>query len=145
MSILTDEDDAIVLRRRYDGIGTAVIDDVDALRRAVAETHVVDAHAKRFTVERHCAGKYLGGFVHGSILTESPIHASYESPVRRRSSVLIELLWLAYFLAIFAIFVYALNIFVVPHHFNDRIAAVMAAVFAGVAMIATRARFARRH
>ena len=44
----------------------------------------------------------------------------------------------------FVLFVYLLNIFVVPHHFNDKIAAVMAGVFAALAMIVTRARFARR-
>lgn len=55
-----------------------------------------------------------------------------------------EIGWLAYFLAIFALLVYTFNIFVVPHHFNDRIADVLAAVFAALAMIATRSWYARR-
>lgn len=58
-----------------------------------------------------------------------------------RSSILAELGWLAYFFVIFVILVYVFNIFVVPHHFNDRIADVLAAVLAGVIMIATRARW----
>ncbi|MDP9025168.1 MAG: hypothetical protein M3N13_07335 [Candidatus Eremiobacteraeota bacterium] len=64
--------------------------------------------------------------------------------MQQRSSLLSELGWLAYFLVILAILIYAFNIFVVPHHFNDKVADVMAGVFAGLAMIVTRARFARR-
>ena len=60
-----------------------------------------------------------------------------------RSSILAELGWLAYFFAIFVILVYVLNIFLVPHHFNDKIADVLAAVFAGLIMIATRAKWRR--
>jgi hypothetical protein len=63
--------------------------------------------------------------------------------VQSRSSVFIELGWLAYFLALFVVFVYALNIFVVPHHFNDKVADVLAGVFAAFAMVATRARWRR--
>jgi cell division protein FtsW (lipid II flippase) len=61
----------------------------------------------------------------------------------QRSSILAEVGWLAYFFAIFVLLVYVFNIFVVPHHFNDKIADVLAAGFAAVAMIATRARWRR--
>ncbi|MBV8489008.1 MAG: hypothetical protein JO199_00665 [Candidatus Eremiobacteraeota bacterium] len=61
-----------------------------------------------------------------------------------RSSVLAELGWLAYFLVVFAIAVYAMVLFVVPHHFNDKIAIVMAGIFAGLAMIVTRAWWTQR-
>jgi cell division protein FtsW (lipid II flippase) len=54
-----------------------------------------------------------------------------------------EIGWLAYFFAIFVILVYVLNIFVVPHHFNDKIADVFAAGMAAIIMIATRARWRR--
>jgi hypothetical protein len=64
--------------------------------------------------------------------------------VRQRSSVLVEIAWLAYFFAIFVIGVYVMVIFVVPHHFNDKVAIVIAALFAGVAMIATRAWWTNR-
>jgi hypothetical protein len=63
--------------------------------------------------------------------------------VQRRSTILAEVGWLAYFFAIFVLLVYALNLFLVPHHFNDKIADLLAAVFAGLAMIATRARWRR--
>jgi hypothetical protein len=61
-----------------------------------------------------------------------------------RSSILMEFAWLAYFLAVFAISVYAMVLFVVPHHFNDKIAIALAGIFAALVMIATRAAFARR-
>jgi hypothetical protein len=58
---------------------------------------------------------------------------------QRRSSVLVEIGWLAYFFAIFVGLVYAAVIFVVPHHFNDKIAITLAGLIAGIVMIATRA------
>ena len=61
-----------------------------------------------------------------------------------RSSVLAEIGWLVYFLGIFAVAVYAMVLFVVPHHFNDKIAIALAGLFAGLTMIVTRAWFARR-
>jgi ABC-type iron transport system FetAB permease component len=64
--------------------------------------------------------------------------------VRQRSSVLVEIAWLAYFFAIFVIVVYLMVIFVVPHHFNDKVAIVLAALIAGVAMIGTRAWWSNR-
>jgi hypothetical protein len=60
--------------------------------------------------------------------------------VRTRGSILAELGWLAYFLVVFAIFVYLMVLFVVPHHFNDKVAITLAGIFAAVVMIATRAR-----
>jgi hypothetical protein len=63
---------------------------------------------------------------------------------QRRSSVFAEILWLAYFLAVFAGLVYFAVIFVVPHHFNDKIAIALAGLFAGVIMIATRAAVTAR-
>lgn len=45
---------------------------------------------------------------------------------------------------VFVIAVYALNLLLVPHHFNDKIAIALAAVVAGIAMIATRASYMRR-
>ena len=56
-----------------------------------------------------------------------------------RSSILVELGWLAYFIAILVALVYAAVIFVVPHHFNDKIAITFAGLIAGVVMIVTRA------
>jgi hypothetical protein len=64
--------------------------------------------------------------------------------VQQRSSLLAEIAWLAYFLAMFVVLVYAFNIFVVPHHFNDKIAIVLAGMLAGLILIATRAAAARR-
>jgi len=61
----------------------------------------------------------------------------------QRSSILAEIGWLAYFIAVFAILVYLLNIFLVPHHFNYIVANVLAGGFAAIVMIATRARWRR--
>jgi hypothetical protein len=58
---------------------------------------------------------------------------------QERSSVLVEVGWLAYFFAIFVALVYGAVVFVVPHHFNDKIAITLAGIVAGVVMIATRA------
>lgn len=61
----------------------------------------------------------------------------------QRSSILAEIGWLAFFFAIFVILVYLFNIFVVPHHFNDKVADVLAAGIAAIALIVTRARWRR--
>jgi membrane protein implicated in regulation of membrane protease activity len=61
-----------------------------------------------------------------------------------RSSVVAELGWLGFFLLIFAAFMYAFVGLLVPHHFNDKIAIVLAAIFAGLLMIVTRAWMTRR-
>jgi zinc transporter ZupT len=63
--------------------------------------------------------------------------------VQQRSSILAEFGWLAYFIAVFVILVYAFNILLVPHHFNDKVADVLAGFFAGIAMIVTRAKWRR--
>ncbi|MGB8908541.1 MAG: hypothetical protein WCC84_07300 [Candidatus Cybelea sp.] len=57
----------------------------------------------------------------------------------RRSSVATEIGWLAYFLVVFFAAVNLLVRSLVPHHFNDRIAIALAAIFAGLIMIGTRA------
>ena len=58
---------------------------------------------------------------------------------RRPSSILTELGWLAFFLVVFVASVYVLVRSLVPHHFNDKIAVALAAMFAGLVMIGTRA------
>ncbi len=61
-----------------------------------------------------------------------------------RSSILAETGWLAFFLLVFAGAVYLLVRTLVPHHFNDKIAVVLAAMLAGLIMIGTRAWLTRR-
>ena len=56
-----------------------------------------------------------------------------------RSPLLTEIGWLAYFVAIFVALVYLFVGLLVPHHFNDKIAVALAALFAGLVMIGTRA------
>jgi hypothetical protein len=58
---------------------------------------------------------------------------------KRRSPVAVEIAWLAYFLFVFVAAVYLLLRTLVPHHFNDKIAIVLAALFAGLILIGTRA------
>ncbi|HZV77933.1 MAG TPA: hypothetical protein VFF63_09275 [Candidatus Babeliales bacterium] len=60
------------------------------------------------------------------------------------SSIAAEIGWLAYFFAIFISLVYLSVRFVVPHHFNDKIAIALAAIFAGLILIATRAWTAKK-
>lgn len=55
-----------------------------------------------------------------------------------KSSIGAEFGWLAFFLVVFAAIAYVLLRWLVPHHFNDRIAVLLAAIFAGVVMIFTR-------
>ena len=61
-----------------------------------------------------------------------------------KSSVAAELGWLLFFLAVFAAVTYALLRWLVPHHFNDRIAVLLAAILAGLVMIFTRAGLSKR-
>jgi hypothetical protein len=60
---------------------------------------------------------------------------------RRRPSIAAEIGWLAGFLALFAATMYAVTIFIVPHHFNAKIAIVLAAFVAAIVMTTARARF----
>jgi hypothetical protein len=61
-----------------------------------------------------------------------------------RSSILAELGWLAYFIALLVVFVYLLVGLLVPHHFNDKIAVLLAGMAAGLVMIGTRAWWTAR-
>jgi hypothetical protein len=61
-----------------------------------------------------------------------------------RSSIQAEIGWLALFLVIFVVAVYVLVPALVPHHFNDKVAIALAAILAGLVMIAIRARFGSR-
>lgn len=61
-----------------------------------------------------------------------------------QSSIGQELLWLAVWAVIFVFITILMLKFVVPHHFNDRIAIMISAIVSGVAMIALRAYASRR-
>jgi lipopolysaccharide export LptBFGC system permease protein LptF len=61
-----------------------------------------------------------------------------------KSSISTEIGWLAFFLVVFAATVYLLVRLLVPHHFNDKIAIMLAAIFAGLILIFTRAWLTRR-
>ena len=79
------------------------------------------------------------------LLAEELRGASYSlQRKRQRSSIVAEFLWLAYFFAVFAIGVYAMVLFVVPHHFNDKVAITLAGMFAALVMISTRAWWTAR-
>jgi hypothetical protein len=60
------------------------------------------------------------------------------------SSVLAEIAWLGFFLVIFVAAVYLLVRTLVPHHFNDKVAIMLAAIAAGLIMIGVRAWFGSR-
>lgn len=73
-------------------------------------------------------------------MAERKPQASYPSAMPpARSSVAAEIGWLAYFLAVFVAAVYLFVRSLVPHHFNDKIAVALAALFSGLVLIATRA------
>jgi undecaprenyl pyrophosphate phosphatase UppP len=68
-----------------------------------------------------------------------------EASVRRsESSIGQELMWLLVWAAIFIVITVLLLKFVVPHHFNDRVAVMISAIVSGIAMIALRAYVTRR-
>ena len=56
-----------------------------------------------------------------------------------QSSIGQELRWLLLFALIFALIAFLMLHFVVPHHFNDRIAIAIATILSGGIMIALRA------
>jgi uncharacterized membrane-anchored protein len=60
------------------------------------------------------------------------------------SSISAEIAWLAFFLVVFVAAVYLFVRTLVPHHFNDKIAIALAAIFAGLIMIAVRAWVTRK-
>lgn len=67
--------------------------------------------------------------------------------MRRSSSppsVAGELLWLFIWLVLFVAITTAMIKYVVPHHFNDRVAVMISAIVSGLAMIGLRAYFTRR-
>lgn len=53
-------------------------------------------------------------------------------------------MWLLAWLAIFVFVTVLMLKYVVPHHFNDRIAVMISAILSGLAMIGLRAYTARR-
>jgi hypothetical protein len=61
-----------------------------------------------------------------------------------RSSVWIEIAWLGFFLIVFVASVYLFVRTLVPHHFNDKVAIMLAAIFSGLILIAARAWLASR-
>jgi len=63
---------------------------------------------------------------------------------KQRSSPAAEIAWLGYFLVVFVAAVYLLVRTLVPHHFNDKVAIMLAAILAGLILIATRIWLERR-
>lgn len=139
--ILPHQDDAAGFGDRQDRERTAVFDDVEAMRRGGAVVpYLIDADIEDATFENALRGECSGLVAHAPDLAEPLRRASYLSTVSQpRSSVLVEIGWLAYFVVVFVVAVYVLVGLLVPHHFNDKIAIALAAIFAGLIMIATRA------
>ena len=69
---------------------------------------------------------------------------AYCSTVRNATTVGSELRWLLLFLLIFITFTVIMLKFVVPHHFNDRIAIAIAALAAGIVFIGLRTWITKR-
>ncbi len=64
---------------------------------------------------------------------------------RPQSSIGQELVWLLIFLAIFAAVTAIFLRYAATHHFNDRIAIAISAIFSGLIVIALRARYIGRN
>jgi membrane-anchored protein YejM (alkaline phosphatase superfamily) len=80
------------------------------------------------------------------VLAEERCRASYSSRVpQSRSSVLVELGWLAYFVVVFVVILNVLLALLVrPHNFSEMIAVVLAGMFSALIMIGTRALWRKR-
>ncbi|HEY6485901.1 MAG TPA: hypothetical protein VIX83_05930 [Candidatus Cybelea sp.] len=63
---------------------------------------------------------------------------------KSRTSVWVEIGWLGFFLIVFVASVYLFVRTLVPHHFNDKIAIMLAAIFSGLILIAARAWLSSR-
>lgn len=119
--------------------------DVDAVLLPVRISDPIDANAKDPSLEDGTRRQQAGRFDHAAQSWRNPRAAPRNSTcVQQRSSVLAEVGWLTYFFAVFAAAVYFMVGVVVPHHFNDKVAIALAAMFAGLVMILTRAWRSRR-
>lgn len=140
MAILAHEHD---LARRGccdDSEGDAMLDDVEPLLGSVGIANAVGANVEDASFEETARGKELRNFFHPRGLGGTAAPRLVACRMRQpRSSIAGEIGWLAYFLLVFVIAVYVLVQNLVPHHFNDKIAIVLAAIFAGLIMIGTRA------
>jgi preprotein translocase subunit SecF len=108
-----------------------MFDDVEPRIASIGKNDLVGSHAKDASDKAFARGDDFRLTVHNVPF------------VQQRSSILAELGWLAYFLAVFALLVYVFNIFVVPHHFNYIVANVLAGGVAAIVMIVTRTRWRR--
>ena len=63
---------------------------------------------------------------------------------RNQSSVAQELGWFGLWVALFVVAMLLMRWLVVPHHFNETIAIMIAGIVSAIAMIALRARLSRR-
>ena len=115
------------------------------MRGLLAVANIVDANIEHAPFERDTGRNDRNGIAHRRAVggTAGPrLVARRVKPPR--SSILTEFVWMAYFFVVFAIAVYAMVILVVPHHFNDKIAIMLAAIFAGLILIFARAWLTRR-
>jgi membrane protein implicated in regulation of membrane protease activity len=64
--------------------------------------------------------------------------------MRQQSSIRNELAALGIFLLMFVVITYLMLRFIVPLHFNDRVAIMIAAILASVSYVALRAWIAKR-
>ena len=140
MAILAHEHD---LARRGccdDSKRDAVLYEVEPMLGSVGIANVVGANVEDAAFEETPRGEELGHFFHWRGLGGTAGPRLVACRMRhQRSSVATEIGWLAYFLVVFVAAVYLLVRSLVPHHFNDKIAIVLAAIFAGLIMIGTRA------
>ena len=144
MPVLPHEDELLGCGRRQNHDRAGMLDDVEPVLRTVRIANAVDPHVEDAAFEDAGGIDGLRHLFHAAKSWRNRRTSPRTSGAVPRSSVLAEIGWLAYFIAIFVGCVYAMVIFVVPHHFNDKIAIVFAGIVAGLAMILTRAWWRKR-
>jgi hypothetical protein len=121
-----------------------MLDDVEAMFGSIGEAHAIGPDGKNASLKDALRINGLRQFFHIGEPWRNRRAPPRTSSAVPRTSILTEILWLAYFFAIFVGVVYLMVLFVVPHHFNDKIAIALAGLVAGLAMIVTRAWWRKR-
>jgi hypothetical protein len=146
MAVLAHENQLVWRGRRDNRQGCGVFDHVDSVFRSVAVTHRIDANVEDAAFEATLGGENSRCFFHRAAFWRNAHTTPRKLPTMPQppSSISAEIGWLAFFLAIFVGTVYLAVRLLVPHHFNDKVAIMLAAIFAGLILIAARAWFTRR-
>ncbi len=149
VAVLTHEDELVRDRTGCDRKRTAMLDDVETRYVSVGHPYLIAANAKYGTGKHRHAGEHFTHWFHARPFATNGESArqrvAYADMARNRSSSIgAELGWLVLFLVIFVAITYCMLRFIVPLHFNDRIAVILAAIVSGVIWVVIRAWYVSR-